>query len=287
MISLFKSPQDKKELEELFQIELDELPLIYECLNIETSFGNTSVLVAGKEDKPPLVFIYGVNGCPPFALETFIKLMDDFRFFAINGLNQLTLNAENILSVQDESYGQWMYEVLAWLNIRNAILLGISFGGFICLKTLLFDERHVAKAILIGPAGITNRGLWRISWNIWLPLKLYQWLKHPCLVRQLSKELFTDQNEAGMALFPKWVFHSEMSFSPFPLIKKEEAQKIKTPIYMVAAEKDVLFPGLKILKRAKAIFPSLCEVLLLKNSRHIPDQSGNEQIVEFIRNLTR
>ncbi len=287
MISLFKSPQNKKELKELFQIELDKLSLKYDCLDIETSFGNTSILVTGHENKPPLVLVYGINGCPPFALETISRLKDDFRVFAIDGMDPSTLNEETVLSLQDESYGQWMYEVLAWLNIRNVILLGISFGGFICWKTLLLDERHVAKAFLIVPAGIVNGGLWQIFLKIWLPLKLYKRLKHPCLVRRLSKELFTGQNEADESFFQKWVLHSEISFPKVPLIRKEEAQTIKTPIYIVAAERDVLFPGVKMLKRVKAIFPFPGEVLFLKNSRHTPDQSGNEQIVEFIKNLTR
>jgi pimeloyl-ACP methyl ester carboxylesterase len=287
MISFFNSPRGKKEVKEALQIELDELPLIYECLTIETSFGNTCVLVTGQENKPPLVLIYGINGCPPFALDLVIRLKDDFRVFAIDGMAQSTLNAETFPSVQNESYGQWMYEVLAWLNIRNAILLGISFGGFISWKTLLLDERHVSRAIFIVPAGFVNGGKWRILRKIWLPFKLYKWLKHSCLVRQVSKELFTDQNEEGLAFFPKWLFHSQMAFSPVPVITKEEAQKIKKPVHLIAAEKDVLFPGEKMLKRARAIFPTLGEVLLLKNSRHVPDRYGNEQIVDFIKKLTQ
>lgn len=287
MLSIFNAPRGKKEVKEALQIGLFELPLVYDCLTIETSFGNTSVLVTGLENKPPLVLIYGVNGCAPFALDTAIRLKDDFRVFAIDGVDHSTLNAETPLSVQNESYGQWMYEVLAWLNIRNVILLGISFGGFISWKTLLLDERHVSRAIFIVPAGFANGGKWQILRKIWLPLKLYKWLKHSCLFRQVSKELFTDQNEAGQAFFPKWLFHSQMAFSPVPVITKEEAQKIKKPVHLVAAEKDVLFPGDKMLKRAKAIFPSLGEVLLLKNSRHVPDRHGNEQIVDFIKKLTQ
>ncbi len=287
MISFINSPKGKKELKALFQIEPDELPLNYECLPIETSFGHTSVLATGQENKPPLVLVYGVNGCAPFALDLVIRLKDDFRVFAIDGMQHSGLNAESVLSMQDESYGQWMYEVLAWLNIRNAVLLGISFGGFISWKTLMLDQRHVSKGIFIVPAGFVNGSKWQILWKIRLPLQLYRWLKHPCLARQISNELFTEQKEAGLDCFSKWAFHSEMAFSVVPLITKEEAQKMKKPFHLIAAEKDVLFPGVKMLNRAKAIFPSLGEVLLLKDSRHVPDISGNEQIVEFIRKLTK
>lgn len=287
MISLFNSRRSKKTVQELFQLELDELPLIYEWLNIETSFGNTSVLATGQENKPSLVLIYGVNGCVSFLLETIIRLQDDFRVFAIAGTDLSTTQAETVLSLQNESYGQWMYEVLAWLNMRNAILVGISFGGFINWKTLLLGDHHVSRAIFIVPAGFVNGDKFRVLWKIGLPLKLYKWLKHPILARQLSKALFTDQNDPRLAFFPKWLLQVEMAFAPVSLITEEEAQKIQIPVHLIAAEKDVLFPGAKMLKRAKALFPTLGEVLLLKKSKHVPDRNGNEQMVEFIKKLAK
>ncbi|MDD3742394.1 MAG: alpha/beta hydrolase [Lentimicrobiaceae bacterium] len=287
MISSFNMPQGNKELKKILQIEQDELPLNFECLDIESSFGNTSVLVTGQENKPPLVLIYGTNGCASFALDIVIRLKDDFRIFVIDRMEQSSLNPETILSMMDESYGQWMYEVLAWLNIRNALLLGISFGGFISWKTLLLDERHISMGIFIVPAGFVRGSKWQILWKIRFPLKLYQWLKYPCLVRYISKDLFTDQKKADPGCFAKWAFRSEMAFTAVPLITKEEAQWMKKPVHLIAAEKDVLFPGVKMLKRAKAIFPSLGEVLLLKNSRHVPDDIDNEHIVKFIRKLVK
>lgn len=66
-----------------------------------------------------------------------------------------------------------------------------------------------------------------------------------------------------------------MDFTPVPVIVKKDAQKIKTPITILGAEKDVLFPGLKMKKRATKIFPSLKEFLLLPTSKHVQDQEGN------------
>ncbi len=287
MISFFKKPHAWKEVQELFQYEPDKLLLTYEYLTVETSFGNTNILVTGKENKPPLVLIYGVNGCAPFELESVFGLINDFRVYAIDGLDHSTLNTETVLLMQDNSYGQWMFELLAWLNIRDAVLVGISFGGFIGWKTLLFDERHVSKAFFIVPTGIVNSGVLSVLWRTWLPLKLYKWLKHSTHIRQFSEELFTEYNELTMTFFAKVLLQSEITFSPIPIIKKEEAQKIKTPIHIVAAEKDLLYPGIKMLKRSKAIFPTLGEVLLLKDSRHVPDRKGNEKIVDFIKNLAK
>ncbi len=66
--------------------------------------------------------------------------------------------------------------------------------------------------------------------------------------------------------------HCNMDFSPLPIITKDSAKHIKTPISIFAAEKDILFPGKKMIRRAKDIFPSLKHTVLLNNSKHAPTQ---------------
>tara|TARA_R110001606_G_scaffold160907_1_gene304879 strand:- start:1142 stop:1402 length:261 start_codon:yes stop_codon:yes gene_type:complete len=75
-----------------------------------------------------------------------------------------------------------------------------------------------------------------------------------------------------------------MDFTPVPVIKKEEAQLIQTPITIFAAKKDIMFPGSKMLKRAKKIFPSLRTTVLLENSKHVQNSSDNEKIESMILN---
>ncbi len=284
MILFFNMPKAKSEVQEFYQYKLDDLPLLYEYLNVETSFGNTRIILTGKANKPPLVLINGLNGCEPFFLESIIELMDDFRVYAIDVIDQPELSKETVLSVQDASYGQWMFELLAWLNIRDAVLVGISFGGFVGWKSLVLDERYISRVFLIVPAGIVKGCALKTLWKVWLPLMLYKWLKQPKHVQRFLKELFTENNESNLASLAKVLLNYEINFTPIPLIKREEAQKIKKPVHIIAAEKDILFPGVKLLKRAKTIFPSLGEVLLLRDSKHIPDLAGNKRIVEFIKN---
>lgn len=282
MISLFKQPVESEVLKDLFQKERDKRSLVYESINIETSFGNTSVLVIGKEDLPPLVFIYGVSGCPPFSLDLLISLKEHYRIYSIDGLEYSAVNEESALSLEDESYGQWMYEVLAWLNIRNATMIGVSFGGFVCCKTLLFDQRHISKAFLVVPEGIVSSCTWRTVWSIKLPLTFYKWCKHPCIARQISKALITDHKEDHIAFFSKWMFYADTSVVHVPTINQHEAKRIETPVFLIASERDILFPGKSLIRQAEDLFPSLADVLLLKHAKHILDKSAHDQIVDFV-----
>ena len=283
MNSFFSNPQAKKEVEQLYQNKLDELSITYEYLSIETSFGTTNIIKTGQSGKPPLVLLHGSNGCAPIAIEALIGLLDHFSIYAIDVIGQPNLSAEVRPSMQNNDYGKWMFEILTRLNIWDAILVGISFGGFISWKTLLIDEKRISKAFLIVPAGIVNGNPLKAMRKVFLPMKLYKWRKKAKYVRQFLGELFTEDDKFALAFLSTVFLHFEMDFSPIPVIKEEEAQLIKTPLHMIAADDDLLFPGEKMLKRAGAIFPSMSGHMLMKNSKHVPGQEDNERIVKLIR----
>lgn len=287
MKSFFNNQQAEKEVELLYYNKLDELGIGYEFQKIETSFEDTNIIMTGEEGKPPLVLLHGSNGCAPIAIEALVGLVKNFRIYAIDIVGQPNLSAATRPSMQNDDYGKWMFEILSRLNIWDAILVGISFGGFISWKTLVFDARRISRAFLIVPAGIVNGNPLKAFWKIFLPMKLYKWWKNKKYVHQFLNELFTENDEFAFSYLSKVFLHFEMDFSPIPLIKYKEAKKITTPIYVVAADDDLLFPGRKMLKRIKKIIPSLDGGLLLENSKHVPNQDGNDQIIEFIKHHTK
>lgn len=153
MNSNYFKKEAKKEFEELYHRKLNELPIRYEFMNIETTYGDTNIVITGQPDKVPLVLLHGYDGGLPVAIEVMIELADHFRIYTVNipGLSD-----ECGLNSNDNSYGQWMYEILSRLGIRNVFLVGISLGGFVAIKFLAFDEKRVAKAFLISPAVIVK-----------------------------------------------------------------------------------------------------------------------------------
>ncbi len=286
MSSLYYNLQSPKDIKTLYQNKLDELPISYELLSIETSFGNTNVIVTGLESKPSLVLLHGFNSCAPLAIEAVIGLVNHYNIYAIDIVGQPNLSAEIRPDMKDDSYGQWMFEVLTRLKIWQAILVGISFGGFVSWKTLVFDEKRISKTFLIMPAGIVKGNPLKILWKVFLPIKLYKWRRQMKYIRQISQELFSTHDEFAIIFLAKVFLHFEMDFSAIPLIKKEEARKIKTPISIIAAADDLFFPGEKMLQRASKLFPSLQEIVLLNNSKHVPSQEEQKRIVKMIIKLS-
>ncbi len=285
MKSFFSSPKAKQEIEELYQIKLDELSIDHEFMIVETSFGDTNIIVTGKTEHPPLVLLHGANGCAPIALEALISLAENYRVYAVDIVGQPNLSDEVRPNMKDDSYGQWMYEIMTRLNLRNATLVGISFGGFISWKTLIFDEKRIANTFLIVPAGIVNGNPVKTWWNIFMPIFLFRQKKIEKYLHRFLDVLFTEKDKFAVQFLSKVFLHFEMDFSPVPLIKKDEAKKITTPVHFIIAKNDLLFPGIKMQKRIRKIFPSLGRVLMLETSKHVPSAADNKKIIELIKSI--
>ena len=282
MKSLYKSPSHKKAILDIYQEKLDELNIDYRYEEVMTAFGETNIIVTGNAENPPLVLVHGSNGCAPIGLEIFPKLAQKFQVFAVDVIAQPNRSSETRPSMKDASYGKWMNEVMEKLNLTGVTMVGFSFGGLVIWKTLITDETRIKEAFLICPAGIVNGNPLKAIFNVFIPMKRYMWSKNPKFVERFLSALFTERDEFAVKFLSKVFLDFEMDFSPIPTIAASEAKKIKTPLTIIGADDDLLFPGEKLLKRAQSIFPSLKKGWLLKDSKHVQRTADNQKIEALI-----
>lgn len=280
--SLFKSAQGKQEVLSLYDQKLEELNIDFEYIQVETSFGITNIIATGDTSLPPLIIIHGSNGCAPIALESYPNLSSRFRVYAVDVIAQPNKSAETRPSMKDDAYGKWMNEVIDQLNITDVTLAGFSFGGLVILKTLENDESKIKQVFLAAPAYIVNGNPLKALFKIFIPMRRYMRSGKPKFVEAFLKELFTNRDEFAIKYLSKVFMHFTMDFTPVPVISNEKAGLIKTPIMLIAAKQDVMFPGEKMIKRAKQIFPSLKKTVLLQNSKHVQSASDNRLIENLI-----
>lgn len=282
MKSLYQSKTGKKQILELYEKKLKSLDITYSEELIHTSFGKTNVIIVGNSTKPPLIVIHGSNGCAPISLETYPNLHKEFQVFAIDVLAQPNKSAENRLSMKDQSYGQWINEVISTLNLKNVTLVGFSFGGLIILKTLIHSEKNIKQVFLAAPAYIANGSPLRLILKVFIPMKRYMRSRNAKHLNQFLNSLFTAPDAFAFEFLSKVFVSFSMDFSPVPVIKKVDAKSITTPITIFAAKKDIIFPGKKMIKRARKIFPSLKAGILLENSKHVQSKKENDLITQII-----
>lgn len=119
---------------------------------------------------------------------------------------------------------------------------------------------------------------------MFIPLKKFIKTNDTKYIKKVMNTLFSEYDDFALNFMSTTFQHCNMDFSPLPIITKEKAKNIKTPISIFAAEKDILFPGKKMIKRAKKVFPSLEEVMLLVGSKHVPTNINFKIIEELILN---
>lgn len=282
MASFFKSETGKKEILALYDQKLRDLNISCETRFVNTSYGQTHVIVTGDPSNPPLILVHGSNGCAPIALECYPNLSAQYQVFAVDVLAQPNKSAATRLDMKDNSYGIWMNEVMDELKIKNVILVGFSFGGLIILKTLIHNGDKVKKVFLASPAYIVNGNPLLALFKVFIPMKRYMSSHKMKFIEKFLAEVFTDRDEFAINFLSKVFLHFDMDFTPVPVITKEEAQKIDTPITLIAAQKDVLFPGTKMIKRAQKLLPTVKETILLEHSKHVQNKAGNMLVENLI-----
>ncbi len=284
MDSLFKSEKGKEETLGLYNEKLKGLKIDFQYKEIDTAFGNTNLIITGDASKPPILLVHGSNGCAPIALETYKGLESQFQIFAIDVLAQPNKSAETRLSMRNEDYGKWMHEVIRGLELKNVTLAGFSFGGLVILKTLEYQEHNIKEVFLTAPAYIVNGNPFKAFFKVFIPMKRYMKTKKVTYVERFLKELFTEKDAFAIQFLSKVFIHFEMDFNRVPVIKTNAAKLIKTPITIIAAKNDLMFPGIKLIQRATKIFPALKKTVLLDQSKHVQNKSDNKRIVEIIKN---
>lgn len=278
MSSLYKTKQGKIDILNLYDQKLNELNIAYNYKSLNTSFGETNLIATGEPSNPPILIIHGANGCAPIALETYPNLIEKFSVYAVDILAQPNKSAETRLSMKDESYGKWINEIIETLNIHNVTMAGFSFGGLVILKTLEFNETRIKEVFLSAPAYIVNGNPLKALFKVFIPMKRFMKTKKIKYVEKFLSEVFTERDPFAIKYLSKVFLEFKMDFTPLPVISSKKAAIIKTPITIFGAENDILFPGKKMIKRAKKIFPSLKKVNMVENSKHVQSKEQNKII---------
>ncbi|WP_147678700.1 alpha/beta fold hydrolase [Algibacter pacificus] len=269
----FKSKEGKEKIISLYNQKLKELNIDYSEQLVETKFGKTNIIKVGNTNLPPLVLIHGTGGCAPQILDSFPNLASKYSVYAIDVLAQPNKSAENRLDMKSLDYGKWLIEVVIKLRLKDVTLVGFSFGGFISLKALEFNETPIRRVFLIAPVYIVNGNPLVGLFKMFLPLKKFIKTNNQKHIKKVMNVLFSEYDDFALTYMSTTFQNCNMDFSPLPIISIGSANNIKTPISIFAAEKDIMFPGKKMIRRTEKLFPSLKEVFLLKDSKHVPNQN--------------
>jgi pimeloyl-ACP methyl ester carboxylesterase len=288
VMTIYKSSEGKARILSLYESFQEGLGVGFCDRMVDTRFGHTHVLVTGPEGGPPVVVTHGGNSIAPQALRGLLPLLEQerYRVYAPDTVGHPGKSAQARLSPRDQSYGQWLDDVLAGLGLDSAAFVGGSFGAGIILRLAAYAPRRITRLALFVPSGIVAVPVTAMAFRVGLPYLLY--LLHPNrrrlyrAVRWMGSDIDEDVLQLIEAVFQHVRVEAEM---PRPATKAE-LRNFRAPTLVIAAEKDVMFPGKAVTKGAKEIFSNLKWVECLKEATHYASQSDleyvNKRIAEFL-----
>jgi pimeloyl-ACP methyl ester carboxylesterase len=278
-ISKFKNPpEDLRYFEEWVKRLEKQNRAPYERKDIATTLGKTVIwsINGTREDLKTLIIFPGFRTCSLFwDFDNGLKsLKQHYRIFLVDTNGQPCLSDGNTPDIRSEGYGEWAAEVLQTLNVRKAVVAGASFGGTVCMKLCAVAPDKVEKAVLLNPGCLQNFSLsWKNLYYNMLPIlfpskgNVKKFLDNAVFCKpthQLSSEaesLIIDYEYFALTRF------IDKGDKPYRM-SQEELAKVKSDVYLLEGDHDLLFPFEASIAHAKRCIQNLKEVHVLKNTGH-------------------
>ncbi len=238
-------------------------------MSVETSIGSSHVLVTGPKDGLPLVCLHGMRTGASFLLSELQALAKQFRLYAPDMPGQSIRGPEVKLTLKDDSYANWLIEVMDRLDLPNASLFGVSWGGFVARLTASKAPERVSNLLMMVPAGIENgshlTGLAKMA----LPMIRHAIWPTSGSLRSLLHPIMTTWDEDWAGSVSCSLRDMRMDTRIPPLATDDDLRRLQMPTLVMAGAEDISFPGAKVLSRAMRFIPNV-KTELIKDCKHCP-----------------
>lgn len=238
-------------------------------VEIATTFGMTHVLVAGPADAVPLVVLHGALTSAAHVMGQLGPLLRTRRIYGIDIVGQSVWSEDRRVDVRGDDYGRWLLEVLDGLELDQADIVGVSYGGYVGLRAAIVDARRIRRLMLLAPAGIVAGGVWEGLRGMGWPILLYRLFPTAGRLHRAVQGIFTQPDLAWTAYFGVALRAYQVDLRLPPVISDAELQRVRCRTLVLASELDASFPGARLLARVKRWMPDV-EVELIPGAKHCP-----------------
>lgn len=168
--------------------------------DVETRYGQTHILEAGKKAGPPLILFHGVGDDAALMWIYNAKTIGKyFHLYAVDTLGGPGKSCPNALYAKDFDDVLWIDDLLSALSVLKASFVGVSHGGYLVqLYTLLRPEK-VQKAVALSssvPTGGESASPLKTMMKIFLPEAMLPTVKNTqkllCKLSGENSQAFTE-----------------------------------------------------------------------------------------------
>ncbi len=279
MCSLYKTPEGRRKVLASYERRLAALSLPVTSRLLPTRIGTTHVLLAGPTSAPALLLVHGANGDAVQMAAAYRGLTTEFRCVFVDVPGEPGRSSEARPPRGDDTLGDWMEELLVALELPDVALLGMSGGGYVCLRATATHSPRIRRVAVLVPEGLVPIG----------PMP-EPTVEHADAFVQAITEPDCGFPRAAvqlMAASMRLVFETVVDPMHLgPVFSAADFSAVPTPVFVLAGGRDALFPGDAVVRRAKEIIPSLHEAIVIPQANHVhTGYFGGEafdRMVEFL-----
>jgi len=284
--TVYKNSKSKEIIQNLYDKQVSALNIDFKDIFVDTRFGETHLLKTGNPNGKPILLFHGGNSTTPYYLRDFLSLKNEYLIYAADIIGHPGKSAETVLSAKNLEYGVWASDVIDGLEFKQMICMGGSYGGGVLMKLMCVAPQKISKAVLLVPSGLCNASNASIIFSMGIPMILYKITQKEKWLTKAILPMVIDENEIDESTFEmvKCAFDNVRVKTSMPSdIKSSDMKSYKAPTLLITGEEDVLFPGEKVISRAKTIIPNL-KTYLMKGNGHICVLSSerNKNILKMI-----
>jgi 2-hydroxy-6-oxonona-2,4-dienedioate hydrolase len=270
MKALFKDDQARATILTWFDRFRGKLPVPTQGRTVATRFGDTHVLVGGPEGAPSVVVLHGALASSAHVLVELAALLERFRVYAVDIVGQSVKSAEAQPSVSNNEYGAWLVDVLDRLALPRTHVVGVSWGGFVAIRLAALAPERIDRLALLVPAGMVKGSAWAGLTKLMIPMMLYRMFPSERRLHAFVSHLLTTLGDDWTPYLRDAFRAYNLRMSVPALARAEELAGLRAPTLVIAAGRDLSFPGEQVLARAAELFPALAGTELLADAQHSP-----------------
>ncbi|MCM3574936.1 alpha/beta hydrolase [Mesobacillus subterraneus] len=278
MKTIYKSPEGKERILGQYEEYLTQFDSLIKRDYVTTRFGSTHVLVMGKENGKPLFIFQGGNCINPVTLSWFKGLLGEYKVYAPDTIGHPGYSDETRISASDESFAQWIADLMDHYGIEKCAFIGPSYGGGIILRLAAFMPERIHCAVLVAPAGIGLGSKLKMIKEILVPMVVYRINGSAQSLHKIADVMSSNSmKQLDESIIGNIFKHTTLEQDMPKLTTAEELRDYSAPTLVITGTEDVFFPGNKISQKLQGILGAELELKKYQMG-HFPAPTHLEQI---------
>ncbi|MFC6010347.1 alpha/beta fold hydrolase [Nocardia lasii] len=247
---IYTSEDGRRRVEQRYREHLDTWPVPHEQRRVDTTAGETFVVVSGPLDAPPLVLLHGSGANTSAWRGDIADWATHFRVYAVDLVGEPGFSAPTRVDLDTDASAGWLDEVLDGLGLDSVALIGMSLGGWVALDFVLRRPGRVRALGLLCPGGL---GKHRYGWLVTaIGLRLLG--RHR--VRDTARRVLGLTEAQAAPVLDDMVLTFD-HFSPrpakLPAFPETQLRNVDIPVLIIVGDRDALFDSAHTARRARAI----------------------------------